>query len=65
MIIAVPVIVRYRDFDRNERNTKVMEAIRTMRDVQKVEPYALLYADMLVSVLAGDDMRDVISEAAE
>lgn len=37
LTIAVPVIIHYRDASRDERNRKVMEAIRSLRNVAKVE----------------------------
>uniref|UniRef100_A0A7S3FTU6 ADP-ribosylglycohydrolase n=1 Tax=Strombidium rassoulzadegani TaxID=1082188 RepID=A0A7S3FTU6_9SPIT len=41
-----------------------MEAIRVIRNVRAVEPFALLFSDMLVAVLNGKDLREVCQEAA-
>ena len=65
LTIAVPVIVKYREANRDERNAKVVEAIRTLRNVTSVEKYAIVYSDMLVAVLNGAELRDVVGDAAK
>lgn len=63
--MTVPVIINYRDSDRDFRNEKVMEAIRTMRNVDKVEKYAIIFSDMLVNLLNGAEIKQTINEAAK
>lgn len=63
LTIAIPVIVKYKDSEQKIRNSKVMEAIRTMRDINSVEKYALIFSDMLSSVLKGQDLKEVCNEA--
>lgn len=64
LTIAVPVIVHYREAERGLRNAKVMEAIKTMRNVKKVEKYAVVFSDMLTEVLQGGELKDELNKAA-
>ncbi len=65
LTIALPVIVKYSSNDRNTRNFKVMEAIKTIRNVQTVEPFAIALADFLTAVLSGKDFKKAAIDAAE
>lgn len=65
LTIALPVIIRYSSNDRNTRNIKVMEAIKTIRNVQTVEPYAIALADFLTAVLSGKEFKKAAIDAAE
>ena len=48
LTVALPVILRYADSEPSVRNQKVMEAIRVIRNVKNVEPYAIHLSDLLV-----------------
>ena len=52
LTIALPVIIRYSDNERELRNEKVMEAIRTLRNVSNITKiYAIALADLTVDIL--------------
>lgn len=42
-----------------------MEAIKTIRNVQTVEPFAIALADLLTDVLSGKDFKKATIQAAE
>ena len=65
LTLIVPVILQYRNDEAQLRNKKVMESIRVIRNVQSVEPYALLFSDMLVDVLDGKDLKQVVQGGAD
>ena len=61
---AIPVILRYSDSEPTIRNQKVMEAIRVIRGVKNVEPYAIHLSDLLVNVINGGDLRTGTQQVA-
>jgi len=65
LTVAVPVIIRYCLADAETRNAKVLEAIRVIRDVKRVQPYAIHLSNMLVRIIVnGDDLRTVVLDVA-
>merc|ERR1719320_675720 len=65
LTIAVPVIIQYSQTDAATRNAKVVEAIHVLRNVKRVEPYAIILSDMLVRIMVkGEDLRAVVLDAA-
>lgn len=62
---AVPVIIQYCQADEQTRNAKVLEAIHVTRNVKKVEPYAIMFSNMVVRVIVnGEDLQAVVLETA-
>lgn len=65
LTIALPVIIRYSDSERELRNEKVIEAIRTLRNVSNITNiYAIALADLTVDILEGKDLRAVTTGIA-
>ena len=65
LTITVPVILKYSDATAEERNKKVMEAIRVLRNVKTVERFAIAFSDILVKVLHGGDLQNSTNEVAQ
>ena len=57
----VPVILRYSEASREERNAKVNEMIQSMRKSRVLPGYAESYADILVDVLHGRDLKESVA----
>lgn len=57
LTIAIPVVIKYLDADRATRNAKVIESIKVIRGVRKVEQYAVVMSDLIVNVINGMDLR--------
>jgi len=55
--MTIPTIIKYANEDPKVRNAKVLETISVTRDVSSVKNYAVIYADLLISVLNGKDLR--------
>lgn len=64
LTLTVPVIIKYANADRTLRNRKLAEIIATTRKSRVLQPYAELYADILIAVLQGQDIRVTIDEHA-
>ena len=47
LTIAIPVVIKYLDVDRVTRNSKVIESIKVIRGVRKVEQYAVVMSDLI------------------
>lgn len=58
----VPIIVHYAEASREERNIKIAETIAATRRSRVLQPYAENFADILVAVLHGQDLREAIVE---
>ena len=52
----------YSEADRSERNAKISEVISLTRRTNVLQPYAEKYADILVDVLHGMDLRKAIEK---
>lgn len=57
----IPVVVRYSEVSREERNQKINEMIQSMRKSRVLPRYAESYADILVDVLHGRDLKESIA----
>jgi len=64
LTVSIPTIIRYAEHNRDERNSKVMETIRVLRNVKTVEPFALAFSDMLVDVLNGASLQETVNKTA-
>ena len=51
LTITVPVIIRYAEASQDERNAKVIQALKSLRNVNSAEKFALIFSDLLVSVI--------------
>lgn len=57
---VIPVILRYSEVSREERNQKIHEVVTSIRKSRVLPQYAESYADILVDVLHGNDLRETI-----
>lgn len=64
LTLTVPVIINYCGSSREIRNRKIAEVIGTTRKSKVIQPYAELYADILVAVLEGATIREAIDQYA-
>ena len=64
LTITIPVIIKYADIERDERNVKVIEALRSIRNVNSAEKYAIIFSDLLVQIIQGKDLRFALEMAS-
>lgn len=62
LTLTVPIIILYAEHPREVRNKKIQEVISTTRKSQVLLDYAIIYSDILVSVLNGNDLKSSIEE---
>lgn len=62
LTLTIPIIIAYADAERNERNAKIHELISCTRRSTVLQSYAEKYADILVEVLHGMDLRTAIEK---
>lgn len=59
---VIPVVIRYSESSREERNQKISELISSIRKSRILSSYAETYADILIDVLHGQDLRETIEK---
>jgi hypothetical protein len=64
LTFSIPVIIKYSDAERDLRNSKVIEVIKVTRNISTTEPYAIVFADFLIAILNGADLRTECLAAA-
>lgn len=62
LTLTVPVILRYAESPREERNQKLREIISSTRKSRVLQSYAENYSDILIDVLNGQDLRSTIEK---
>ena len=53
LLITVPVILRYREAFREERNKQILLAINSIRTTKEAGEYAIVFSDLLISNACG------------
>jgi hypothetical protein len=62
LTLTVPIILRYSEASREERNRKIHEIISSTRKSRVLQSYAENYSDILIDVLHGQDLRATIEK---
>lgn len=65
LTLTVPVILQYCDAPREERNLKVRQVVSATRKSTALMPYADGFADLLVDVLHGEDLRTAVEKCGK
>jgi len=65
LTLTVPVILRYFDAPRDERNFKVRQVVSATRKSTALMPFADGFADLLVDVLNGEDLRSAVEKCGK
>lgn len=64
LTLTVPVILKYSEAPRDIRNTHVRDVIALTRKSKVLQKYAETFADLLVAVVHGEDLRTAIERYA-
>jgi ADP-ribosylglycohydrolase len=65
LTLTVPVILKYADADRALRNDKVKECLYVTRRTRALDKYAEAFADLLVSVVQGADLKSAVEKCGQ
>eukprot|EP01039_Chlorochromonas_danica_P007473 gene7473-8263_t len=65
LTLTVPVILTYQSHNADVRNMKIREVISATRKSTVLQTYAEHFADLLVNVLSGEDLRQALDRATQ
>ncbi len=65
LLITVPVILRYREAFREERNKQILLAINSIRTTKEAGEYAIVFSDLLISLFNGNQFKQSLLETAD